>query len=58
MKIGFFQLFRSYVLVSLPPKVKIDDKYFVGYFESDKLIAVMDLIDGYPDKKTALLGSL
>lgn len=41
---------------ALPPKKKISDKYYLGCYDGDKLIAVMDLIMGYPDEKTAFIG--
>ncbi|SFN98014.1 Ribosomal protein S18 acetylase RimI [Pseudobutyrivibrio sp. UC1225] len=40
----------------LPPGKTSDDKYYVGYFENNKLIAVMDLIYGYPAEDTAYVG--
>lgn len=40
-------------LFALPPNITMDKKYFVGFFDADKLVAVMDLIDGYPDKDRA-----
>lgn len=33
-----------------------EDKYYVGFFDDHVMIAVMDLIDGYPDDKTAFIG--
>lgn len=39
-----------------PPGIGLSDKYFFGFFEKDKLVAVMDLVDGYPDPKTAYIG--
>lgn len=41
---------------ALPPKKTLDDKYYIGFFEEDTLVAVMDLIDGYPNKETAFIG--
>ena len=41
---------------ALPPGKKASDKYYVGFFEGDRLIAVMDLILGYPREKTAWIG--
>jgi RimJ/RimL family protein N-acetyltransferase len=39
------------------PKGKTEkDKYFVGYYEQNKLIAVMDLIADYPGMGTAFIG--
>lgn len=33
-----------------------EDKYYVGLFDDQGMIAVMDLIDGYPDETTAFIG--
>ncbi len=33
----------------LPPGKASDDKYFAGFFLSGRMIAAVDLIDGYPD---------
>ncbi len=41
---------------ALPPGKDYSDKYYVGYFDGDKLIAVMDFIMAYPDEKTAFIG--
>lgn len=43
-------------LVALPPGISMEQKYYVGFFERSKLVAVMDLIDGYPDTRTAYIG--
>lgn len=39
-----------------PPGISQKDKYYIGYFMDEELIAVMDLIDGFPDKETAYIG--
>lgn len=39
-----------------PPGIDISDKYYIGFFEDDTLVAVMDLIDGYPDEESAFIG--
>lgn len=39
-----------------PPGLSIEQKYYVGFFENDNLIAVMDLEDGYPDENYAYIG--
>lgn len=31
-----------------PPGIPIEQKYYIGFFDNDKLVAVMDLEDGYP----------
>lgn len=41
---------------ALPPKKQASDKYYFGCYDGDKLIAVMDLIMGFPDEKTAFIG--
>ncbi len=41
---------------ALPPGKEKKDKHYLGYFDGKKLIAVMDLILGYPDGETAFIG--
>lgn len=41
---------------ALPPNKGYDDKYYIGFFEKDSLVAIMDLILGYPTEKTAFIG--
>ena len=41
---------------ALPPEKTAADKYYVGYFDSGGLAAVLDLILGYPQEGTALIG--
>ena len=41
---------------ALPRGQSPDDKYFVGYWEGDDLVAVMDLILHYPDAESAYIG--
>lgn len=43
-------------LRALPQGKLIFDKYYVGYYDDDKLIGVLDLIERYPDKKTCFIG--
>lgn len=43
-------------MTALPPHTSIEDKYYVGYFSGDKLIALLDLIDGYPENGTVFIG--
>ena len=40
----------------LPPGVARADKYYLGFYQGNTLIAVMDLVDGYPEKRTAFIG--
>lgn len=39
-----------------PPGIDASHKHFVGFFEGPKLIAVMDVIEGYPTANIAYLG--
>ena len=39
-----------------PPGVDIADKYYVGIFNGEKMVAVLDLIDGYPESDIAYIG--
>ena len=39
-----------------PPNISMSDKYYVGFYEDKTLVAVMDLIDGYPDAEIAYIG--
>lgn len=43
-------------MTALPPGVTVENKYYVGYFDGDKLLAILDLIDGYPRKDIAFIG--
>lgn len=44
------------MLSLLPPGKDPDSKYFVGFYKNERLLAVLDLIDGYPDGQTAYIG--
>ncbi len=39
-----------------PPNISTSDKYYVGFYEDKTLVAVMDLIDGYPNADLAYIG--
>lgn len=41
---------------ALPEGKDKRDKYYLGFWNHKELIAVMDLILGYPDEKTAFIG--
>lgn len=43
-------------MVALPPHKTYKDKYYLGYYDQDKLVVVMDFIDHYPNEKTAFIG--
>ncbi len=43
-------------LTSLPPGMTMEDKIFAGFYKEKKLIAILDLISGYPNQKTAYIG--
>ena len=39
-----------------PPGIEPSAKHYVGFFRERDLVAVMDLIDGYPEPGTAYIG--
>ena len=43
-------------LVITPPGIGLDAKYYVGFFDGTELIAILDLIEGYPDHSACFLG--
>lgn len=43
-------------LTVLPPGKTADEKFYIGFYEKGRLLAVMDLIDGYPHHETAYIG--
>ena len=43
-------------LTVTPPGIPASQKYYVGFYDGGSLTAVMDLIDGYPDDRTAFIG--
>ena len=40
---------------NLPPGKILDEKYYVGYYEDNRLIAIMDMIEAFPDNDTAFI---
>lgn len=43
-------------MLALPPNKTYDDKYYIGFYQRNKLIAIMDLIGRYPNNETAFIG--
>lgn len=41
---------------ALPPGKAAQDKYYIGFYQCNSLVAVMDLIEHYPDDVTAFIG--
>ena len=39
-----------------PPGIGMADKYYIGFYKDETLIAIMDLIDGYPEAAIAFIG--
>lgn len=39
-----------------PPGIDLSAKYYFGFFDNQELIAVMDLVDGYPKADIAYIG--
>ena len=43
-------------MIALPPGRTSEDKHYVGYFNGGRLIAVLDLVERYPNAETAFIG--
>lgn len=43
-------------LKNLPPRKTMEDKFYIGFYDEAKLVAVMDLILGYPNNQTIFIG--
>lgn len=43
-------------LTITPPGIPAEQKYYVGFFQGNELVAVMDLIDGYPETEYVFIG--
>lgn len=43
-------------LTNVPDGVNLSNKHFVGFYEKNKLIAMLDLITNYPNEKMAYIG--
>ena len=43
-------------LTALPPNKTVEDKYYLGYYDDNSLIAVLDLIMSFPSKDIAFIG--
>lgn len=41
---------------ALPPGKDYDDKFYIGYYNDDELVAVMDLILKYPNEDISFIG--
>lgn len=43
-------------LIKLPPKKSLEDKFYIGFYDQNNLVAVMDLILEYPNPSTIFIG--
>lgn len=43
-------------MAALPPGKTVEDKYYLGFYKGEILVAVMDLILGFPKNETAFVG--
>lgn len=41
---------------ALPPNKDLKDKFYLGYFDGQQLVAIMDLVMAFPDESTAYIG--
>ena len=44
------------IITRLPDGAEAGGKHFVGFYDGDRLVSVLDLITGYPDKNDAFIG--
>ncbi|MBS4535329.1 GNAT family N-acetyltransferase [Clostridium sp. D2Q-14] len=43
-------------ITALPPKVDLEQKFFMGFYKGDDMIAVLDYVEGYPNENVLYLG--
>ena len=43
-------------LHTAPPDISPSDKYYIGFYDGNTMVAIMDLIDGYPAGANAYIG--
>lgn len=43
-------------MYALPPNKQLNDKYYIGFYNEEQLIAIMDLIVDYPKSGTCYIG--
>ena len=43
-------------LVECPPGKESSDKYFLGFWDKERIVAMLDLIDGHPTAEIAYIG--
>ncbi|MBR4411537.1 MAG: GNAT family N-acetyltransferase, partial [Firmicutes bacterium] len=44
------------IISQIPEGAGTEDKHFVGFYQDDRLVSVLDLITGYPEKDDAFIG--
>ena len=44
------------IFTALPPNITMKDKYFLGIYENNKLIGILDLITNFPAKNSVYIG--
>ena len=44
------------IITELPPNTDKKQKYALGIYENSELIAILDIVLGYPEKQTAFIG--
>lgn len=43
-------------MLAIPPNKTYEDKFYIGFYQNNKLNAVIDLISQYPNAQTAYIG--
>ena len=44
------------IISRVPEGAEAGDKFFVGFYNAERLVAVLELITGYPEKDDAFIG--
>ncbi len=39
-----------------PPGIPLEQKHYIGFFEENRLVAVMDFVEGYPENGNIFIG--
>lgn len=43
-------------MTECPPGIPAEQKYYLGFYQNEKLAAVLDFVDGYPEAGTVYIG--
>ena len=46
----------SEVFSTLPPNKDIEDRFFMGIYDGERLVVILDIVKGYPEENIAYIG--